>query len=63
MATFSRDAFQMAENTPRSRHYGECQAYGVGAVITDVPAERHCSCQIVEKAQSYLDKYNEAFPA
>jgi hypothetical protein len=56
---FFRDAYQIAENTPRSRHGDGCRSYGVGALVTDVetfPVNRVCSCLVVREAQDHIDR-------
>jgi hypothetical protein len=60
---FYRSAYQIAENTPRSRHSDGCRSYGVGAVVTDVarfPADRVCSCWVVREAQAFIDRNRAA---
>lgn len=55
---FFRDAYQIAENTPRGRHGDGCRSYGVGALVTDVatfPEDRVCTCWVVREAQSHID--------
>ena len=56
---FYRDAYQIAENTPRSRHDTGCRSFGVGALVTDVdtfPEDRVCTCSVVRMAQSLIDE-------
>ena len=55
---FYRDAYQIAENTPRARHGDGCRSYGVGALVTDVatfPENRVCTCWVVRAAQDHID--------
>lgn len=50
---YNRDAYQIAENTPRSRHYSTCRALGVGALITEVRPDRLCNCWVVRVAYTF----------
>jgi hypothetical protein len=52
---FTRDAYQVAENTPKERHYLDCPAIGRGAVIEDIVNENYCNCWVVSIAQKILD--------
>jgi len=55
---FYRDAYQIAENTPKNRHGDTCRSYGVGALVTDVatfPTDRACTCWVVREAQNHID--------
>jgi hypothetical protein len=60
---FYRDAYQIAENTPKSRHGDGCRSYGMGALVTDVatfPTDRVCTCWVVREAQNHIDRGREA---
>jgi hypothetical protein len=53
---FDRDAYQIAENTPRSRHDEKCHAAGQGHLVTHdaFPVDLLCSCWVVSAAQKFV---------
>lgn len=55
---FTRDAYQVAENTPKERHYLDCPAIGLGSLIENVTEDEYCNCWVVSTAQKILDDDN-----
>lgn len=59
MATFKNDrefqAYQIAENTPASRHSYGCNSMGVGALVSASTFTRLCNCSILDRAKSIQD--------
>lgn len=54
---YSQDAYQIAENTVKHRHSDGCNAPGVGALATELPPERLCTCWAVSQAQSLVNRW------
>ena len=54
-----RDAYQIAENTPKERHSMNCKAMGVGALISKLYPARLCNCYILNMAKEVADKINK----
>jgi len=53
---FDQLAYQIAENTPRTRHDEKCRAVGRGHLVTSdrFPMDRLCSCWVVRAAQCFV---------
>lgn len=61
MNQLQRDAYQIAENTPRNLHDFGCMAPGAGGVIggwDGHPAPTLCTCSILERAKTHAARIN-----
>ncbi len=53
-------AYQIAENTQRSRHDSGCRSWGLGRVVRDLDPGSLCNCSILPLIRQYLvKKYGE----
>lgn len=59
---FQRDAYQIAENTPRERHGDHCPSLGVGALVINMrfSDKNLCDCWVVSAAQDWIDRRKAA---